>query len=476
MFVLGGVLSIPITFGLVRLLAGFVPALPFALNLNLTVTWRVAAFAMALACMTAIIFGLAPARHALGADVAPLLRGTQATADRVRLRLRHALVGIQVALSLMLVVTAFLFLRTLQHATRVDPGFRVAAVTLASVNVGLSGFRDAAAVDVVERLRARLAGLNGVTSVAASRMIPLQGSGFALGRVRVPGFADALGHDTVDADWNVVSPEYFATVGMRVVDGRGFRATDRSGTVRVGIVNETFARMVWPGRPAVGQRILQEERDGVETAVEIVGVAADAKYRYLNEAPTPFLYVPLAQQPVTDVTFFVAHAGRPPTATDLRAVVAQVEPTIPILFAQSFEDAVTVGLTPQRLTAWIAGSVGTLGIGLAALGVYGLMAFVVAQRTREIAIRVALGASAAQMQTLVFGQAARLLAIGAAVGLCLAWGVGVLLRGLLVGVAPVDPLSSGLTLIVFAAVVLAASWVPARRAATTAPAAALRAE
>ncbi len=170
---------------------------------------------------------------------------------------------------------------------------------------------------------------------------------------------------------------------MRIVDGRGLRAADRDGATRVAVVNETFARTVWPGRSAVGQRLLHQERDGVETPLEVVGVAADAKYRYISDAPEPFLFVPMAQHPIGDVTLFVGHApGAAPDAA-LRAAVAQVEPSVPVMFVQSFDDAVAIGLTPQRLTAWVAGSVGLAGVGLAALGLYGLMAFLVAQRTRE---------------------------------------------------------------------------------------------
>ena len=208
----------------------------------------------------------------------------------------------------------------------------------------------------------------------------------------------------------------------------------------------------------------------------MVGVAADAKYRYISDAPEPFLFVPMAQHPVGDVTLFVGHGpGAAPDAT-LRAAVAQVEPSLPVMFVQSFDDAVAIGLTPQRLTAWVAGSVGLAGVGLAALGLYGLMAFLVAQRTREIAIRMALGASARRLQAQVLAHAVRLGAAGAVVGLLLAAGVGALLRSLLVGVSVVDVPSAGVAAVLFLAVLAAASWVPARRAATADPAGALRAE
>ena len=160
----------------------------------------------------------------------------------------------QVALSLMLVVTAGVFVRTLQQAARIDPGFDTADIVLANVDVSLAGYRDQTAVDLVQRYHTRIQSVNGVVSVAAARMIPLQGSGFD-------------------------------TVRMGIVDGRGLRATDHGTGARVAVVNESFARAAWPGRPAVGQRFLQQHRGDVDVPVEVVGIAADAKYRYLNDAP-----------------------------------------------------------------------------------------------------------------------------------------------------------------------------------------------
>jgi hypothetical protein len=242
------------------------------------------------------------------------------------------------------------------------------------------------------------------------------------------------------------------------------------------VINETFARTVWPGRSAVGQRVLHRGRGDVELPMEVVGVVADARYRYISDPPEPFVFVPLAQHPVGDVTFFIRHEPGGSLDGALRAAMAQVEPGVPVMFVQSFDDAVAIGLTPQRLTAWVAGSVGGAGVVLAALGLYGLMAFLVAQRRREIAIRMALGATATELQRQVLTQAARLGVLGGAVGLGLAAGVGALLRPLLVGVAVLDVPSAAAAVALFVGVLAAASWRPARLAATTDPAAALRAE
>jgi predicted permease len=476
LFAVAGLTAVPLTFAGLRLLQTFLPAtLPVAIRLDLAINPQVAAFAIGLSLVSAVVFGIAPARHALAVDLAPLLHGTTATPDRRRRWARHALVSAQVALSLMLVVTASLFLRTLQQAARVDPGFSTAHIALASIDTALSGFRGAAAVDLVDRVQARLAGLPGVESVAASRMIPLQGSGFGLGGIRVPGYQSPAGDEQVDADWNVVSPEYFDAITMRIVHGRTFRADDDAAAVRVAIVNEAFARTAWPGRPAVGQRVLHVD-DDVEVPLEVVGVAADAKYRYLSDAPEPFIYVPMAQHPVTDVTFFIKHQpGRAPGA-EVRTAIAQVDASVPLLFQQSFDDAAGLGLLPQRLTAWLAGTVGVAGAGLAAFGLYGLMAFLVGQRTREIAIRLALGASIGSVRSLVLKDAVWLGVAGAVVGLALAVGVGTALQSLLVGVPVVDMASYAGAGILVVATLAAAAWVPARQAVRTNAASALRSE
>ncbi len=476
LFLAAGVVALPITQAVVGLLTRALPALPVTLNLAVTVNARVVLFGLGVALVTAVVFGLAPARHALGADLAPLLHGQAATADKRRLFLRQALVVTQVALSLMLVVTAALFARTLGQAARIDPGFTTDDVVLANVDVALSGYRDAAAAAVVAQVQQRLAALPGVESAAAARVIPLQGARFDLGRIRVPGLVGAAGDDEVDAAWNVVTPEYFTTVSLPLVAGRGFRASDGAGAPRVAIVKESLARAAWPGRPAIGQRFLQEERDDHGVPVEVVGVARDARDRYISDPPRPFVFVPMAQQPDGDVTFFVRHApGRSPER-ELRAAVAQAAPGVPVMFVQPFSEAAALGLLPQRVTAWLAGAVGAVGVSLAALGLYGLMAFVVAQRTREIAIRMALGATVRDVQAMVGRAAARLALAGVVCGTVLSAGLATLLSGLLVGVGTIDPLAYGGAALLCAAALAAASWAPATRAASTDPAVALRAE
>jgi predicted permease len=476
LFVVAAVASVPLTAFLVSLAQASLPALPVVLALQFTVNMRVLAFAFGVALFTGIVFGLAPARHALGGDLAPMLHGANSTTDRKRFRLRNALVTAQVALSLMLVAVAFLFLRSLENAAVTDPGFKTANIEIASVDVSMSGYRDQQAVELAARFRDRLRTIPGVESVAAARMIPLQGGGFGLGSIRVPGVRGPFRDGRFDSDWDIVSPEYFETIAMRIVEGRPFLESDRRGAPRVAIISETFARQIWPGQSAVGRSFVHQDRENEEREVQVVGVARDAKYRFISSPPSPFIYVPLAQQPTSQLEFYVRHAPAAQVARSIRTAMAQVEPNVPIVMLQSFDDAAAIGLLPQKMAAWIAGSVGTVGVFLAALGLYGLMAFLVAQRTREIAIRMALGASDRDVRGMMLKQAGRLGAIGAVIGLVLAAGIGTLAQVLLVGVAPVDPISFGGTALLFLIVLAMAAWTPACRAAATEPATALRAE
>lgn len=476
LFAAAGLVSVPLTYWLVAVLAGSLPAIPVILNLAFVVNYRVMLFAFGIALVTGLVFGLAPARHALGADLAPMLHGGNSTADRKRFRLRNTLVTAQVALSLMLVVTALLFLRSLANAAHTDPGFKTANIMIASVDVSLSGYREQQAVELASRFRDRLKAIPGVESVASARMIPLQGSGFGLGSVAVPGGQGNRDDGRFESDWDVVSPEYFDTIGMPIVEGRAFRDSDTVGAPWVAIVSETFVKQVWPGQSGIGRVFTERTSDTEEKQITIVGIARDAKYRYISSANAPFIYVPMSQQPIPVMEFYVRHAPGRQIAPEMRTVMAQVESNVPIVMLQSFDDATSLGLLPQKLAAWIAGSVGTIGIFLAALGLYGLMAFLVAQRTKEIAIRMALGASHRDMRTMVLRQAGMLGAIGGVIGLLLAAGIGTLAQVLLVGVPPIDPVSFGGTALLFLIVLAIAAWTPAARAAATDPAMALRAE
>jgi hypothetical protein len=266
---------------------------------------------------------------------------------------------------------------------------------------------------------------------------------------------------------------------LPILEGRGLAADDRDGRSLVAVVNQTFARIAWPDRPAVGQQIQQLRAGGEDVRpIRVVGVVKDARTRRVGEPPRPFVYVPFAQHPEPTVELFVKHAQGHDVAGDVRRIISSVEPLLPVVRMQSFEEAIGLELFPQRVAAWAAGAVGLIGMFLAALGLYGLAAFLVAQRAREIAIRIALGASRREVRAIVLGQAAKLGAIGIASGILLAWGLGRVVQSLnlLVDVRPFDPVTVFGVSAVMIAVLLGATYLPARRAAATDSSAALRAE
>jgi predicted permease len=479
LFAAAALSAVPLTVWLARLVQTRLPTAPLPMALDVSVTGRGWLFASGIALATAIVFGLAPARHALAPDVARMLHGRSSTASRARLRLRHGLVIAQVGLALALATTAGLFLRTLQAVSHIDAGFRMANVDIVSIETTLAGVRGPAAAPLVERVVDALRAVSGVEAVGHARMVPLRGGSFALGALRVPGVSEADLARLNDDNWDVVSPDYFRVVGLPMVAGRAFTGDDRDGRPMVVIVNEAFARVAWPGRSAVGQRVWQVSgRHDDGRALEVIGVAGNAKYRTIGEPPRPFVYVPFAQQPQTRVELFVKHAPGQSIASDVRAAIRRVEPGLPVVLIQSFEDAAAAGMLPQRLAASVASGVGSIGIMLAALGLYGLVAFLAAQRTREIAIRIALGASKRDVRSMVLGEAARLGAMGGIVGVVMAAAFGRLAQGtsLLIGVHPRDPLTWGAATLLMGVVLFAASAVPAWRATSTDPATALRAE
>ncbi len=475
--ILAAGLSVPLAAAAVSVLASYQPNLPFPLALELRVDPRVIAFAFVLSAISAMTFALLPGLRATRFELAPALHGANATVDGRRAWLRHSLVAAQVAMALLLLVAAGLFVRSLQQAASIDAGFNPKNVDTVKIDTQIAGYHtDAEGMAVVSSLIERFAALPGVTAVAASRMVPLQGGGLGLGNLEVPGYTGPDGTGRVDADWDVVSPGYFTTLQLDIREGRPFTDRDRNGTPFVAIVNETMAGRLWPGQSAIGKQIRQGTGPGESRMLEVVGVARNSKYRTIAESPVNFIYVPLAQQYMAEVTFYVRRAAPGSRINELRAAIAAFDPMLPVVHAETLEEATAIGLVPQRVAAWVAGSVGTVGLLLAAFGLYGLTAFSVAQRRREIAIRIALGATRPSVLRLVLGQAGRIALVGACLGLVLASAGSFLLRSLLIGLAPLDPAAFAIAAAALSSVLLVASAIPARRASKMDPMRALRAE
>ena len=474
---IAGAASVPSTYVLVGMLASWQPSLPIPLALDMRVDFGVLGVAFILAGIAALGFSLLPAFQTTRVDVAPALRGANASADRRRVWVRQSLVAGQVAVALVLLVAAGLFLRSLQEAANADVGFSARDVDTLQIDTRIAGYvTDADGVRVLDALLERFRSVPGVSSAGASRMVPLLSGSLGLGALRTPGYVGPDGTDGIPADWNVVSTGFFETLQTPLVQGRPFEAADREGAPFVAIVNQTMAARVWPGQDPIGRTILQRTGSGQERPLHIVGVAADGKYRSVAEPPRNYIYVPMAQQFMSDITFYVRRTPGVSRIDELRRAIAAFDPMLPVIHTTTLEEATSLALLPQRLAAWIAASVGAIGLFLAALGLYGLIAFSVTQRRREIAIRMAVGARQHDIVWLVLRQAAVLALAGALAGLALAAGVSTLLRSFLVGLGAIDPLAFALALAALGAVMVLSAWAPARQAATTDPVRALRAD
>ena len=462
LFMLATLAALPLAVWINALLGRLTPTLPGAVQLDLSLDPRTVLFVLVLAVTCGLLFGLAPSRLALR-TVSTLSGSRSATAGRERLRLRHGLVTLQVGLSLALVIVSGLFVRTLHAAADIDPGFDTADIAIISLDAATVDATGPAITRLADRLTEAVRGTPGIERAGYARMIPLQGSSYGLGGPHVPGLDEATAARLDGANWDLVSPGYFRTVGLTLVEGRDIDGIDRDGQPLVAVVNETFARLAWPDQTAVGKRFwLPQDGQLKGREIEVIGVAEDAKYRTLSESPRPFVYASFAQFPTRRVEIYARYRGGPFPGSELRAAISAVEPELPIVQLQSFRDAISLGLLPQRMAAWVAGCVGLLGVFLAMLGLYGLTAFLVAQRRREIAIRLALGASPGSVRSIVLRQTAKLGVAGALIGTSIALALGMLVErlSLLVNVPAADPTTFGVVLALMAGVLAAASYQP----------------
>ena len=467
LFLIGGSGGLVLARLMTGALLSLLPAVPLPIDVTLALDGRAVVFTLTLSLVAAILSGLAPAFHASRAEVVGALKSdTQGGPERIWLR--HAFVLSQVALSIVLVVGAGLFARALQRASEIDPGFDPHGVELATLDLSLGGYTaDTGRVFARELIR-RVRETPGVQAAALSAVMPLGDRGIGLGGLAVPGLELRNGRRFFDVDWNVITPGYFATMKMALLTGRDFSDADREGTPSVVIVNETAARQWWPRQDALGKTLLQETGrpdapDAVRT-LTVVGVARDSKYRNLGEDPRPFVYVPIQQQYMSRTVIAARSAHGQRLAGELRALLASMNPNLPIVQALTFDAYSQLGLLPQRIAASVAGSLGLVGVLLAAIGIYGVTAYMVSSRTREIGIRMALGAERASVVRMVLRQGLTLTMIGAAIGLAVAAAASRLLGSLRFGVGATDPLTFIGSTLLFFVVGAAACYVPARRA------------
>jgi predicted permease len=474
LFVLGGAGGVLITVYMTGLLSTFQLPVDVPLVIDFAPDLRALVFSLVVAMITGLVFGLAPALHVTKPDLQARLRAGSGTGVGARSRLRSAFVMAQVAGSALLLIGAGLFARGLARAGSVDIGFEPDNVHALSMELGVYGYSEERAVTFYRDLLERASLLPEVESVVLINMPPVTLGGRAT-TFAVVGREPAEEVDRLETDFARVTPGYFETFRIPVLRGRRFSETDRDGAVLVVIVNETFARRNWPTESPIGRRIQLRALDDAE--LEIVGVARNAKYRTLTEDPRPMVYVPYAQWPSTDMVMLarVARSG-PSVARSFREVVRDLDADLPIDANVPYRDLMGIAMLPSRAGALFTTVFGVIGTVLASLGLYGVLAFAVTQRTREIGVRMALGAEAGKVRAVILRDGVKLAAIGLAIGFAIALAVTRLLRGLLYGLSPTDPITFGGIALLLIGVALAASYLPALRATRVNPIEALRAE
>jgi predicted permease len=443
-------------------------------GLDLTVDWRVLVFTIGVTILTGLVFGLAPALQSTRPNLIGSLKDDSSSQGQRlrRLGLRDVLVVSQLALSLVLLIAAALFVRSLRQAVTFDPGFASQNLLIASMETRGTSLNRQQAQAFYEYALERIDSLPGVQSATLTRVIPLGGGGQRRGVV-LEGYQPQPNEDT-ELNTNVVGRDYFSTMGIPIVQGRDFDSHDRQGSAGVVIVNEELARRYFAGQNPIGKRL----RIGSDNPpLEIVGVARIAKYRNLREQPLPFIYIPLAQEPQTSMAMMVRTEGDPSALLGtLRNEMRALNKDVPVYSVQTMTERIGRQIAAERMIAVLLSIFGGAALLLASIGVYGVMGYSVAQRTREIGIRMALGAERIDIVKLIVRQGLTLVLIGAGVGLAISLALTRVLKNLLFGVSATDPLTFSVIVVLMIFVGLLACYLPARRATKVDPLVALRYE
>src|SRR5882724_7233936 len=476
---LGGLVGIAIGYGIVQWFQSFqsvifMTDLPFSIPFRMDT--RVLLASVGLSALSALLCGLAPALQSTRVDLVNGLKSADVDVPgRKRLWGRNVLVVAQVSTSLMLLTASFLMVRGFQHTLLEGTGFAKDHLLMTSFDPRLMQYNAAQTQQFYKLLVERVRKAPGVASEALTQNIPLGTDDFD-GIAFVPeGFQIPRDRENFSSTMDTVDEGYFETMGIPILRGRGFLASDAADTPRVAIVNEKFAKHYWPGADAVGKHIRLDSRVG--TLVEIVGVAQTIKYQNTFE-PTDFVYMPLAQHPIARMTLMLRSSGDPlQLVQSVKDVVRALDPNLPMLHTMSCEDFyLNQAVNGPRIAMKLVGSMGAVGLLLAIAGLYGLVAYNVSRRTREIGIRIALGAASSDVLRLVRGKGLALVGMGTVIGLAMGFGVERLMNSMLFNAGGVDILAYVIVVPSLFLVTMLAVYVPARRASRIAPTQALRYE
>lgn len=451
---------------LVALSGSFLPAVfPYAVSVSLGADGRVFAFMVAVGAFAGLLFGIVPAWTLTRRNSIPALRSGTSTAGRAHTRLRDALVVSQLGLSLGLVAAAALLGRSVANAASADPGFEPRGLTATFVDLEPTGrYDEESGRELFGLLAGAAEALPGVRAATVASQAPIAG-GHTRATVRPEGREDV----SFEAERTVVGPRYFETMGIELIRGRALGGLEDEPEPVV-VVNQALARMFWPGEDAVGQRL-----EG-EPGWRVVGVAADVHMRSLRSDPMPGVYYPLAHAWSPSMALHVAgQHGRAVTAAGLRELVASLDPQLAVAAVVDLEEAMVESMAETRTIGLLVGAFALLALALAVVGLYGLVSYAAAQRTREIGVRIALGAEPASLVRLVVGRGVSLALLGVVLGLGVAYALGAALESLLFRIAPSDlGTLTGAALLLLGTAALGA-WLPARRAGKVDPTTSLRA-
>lgn len=472
---MGGLLGILLASWGLNSLLSLLASGPNPIRLSIRPDLRLIAYTAGILGLTVLMFGLVPALRATSVDVAPTLKENSSgvIGGKNRIGAGKILVVIQVALSLVLLVGAGLFVRTLRNMKSLGLGFKPEAVLLATADPGLVGYKGTRAINLYREIRERIEGLNGIRSTSLSAFSPIgQLRGIAM--VSVPGYIADPGEEPI-VSLNRVGPRYFETLGIPLLRGRGIEQSDSENAPKIAVINETMANKYFQGQAAAGKTLNLRLIGGMRQ-VEIVGIVKDSKYSKVQEEISPTVYTPVFQSSEAGrMTFEVRAESDPRTLIpDIRRVVSELDSSVPLFDVKTIEDQIDESLIQERLIASLSSFFGLLALLLACVGLFGVTSYEVAQRTNEIGIRMALGATPGRVLWAVMRGSLILVLIGMAIGLLGALFLTPLVSKLLFGLEPSNPLTFAAAGAVMAAAALIASYIPARRASRIDPIIAIR--
>jgi len=455
-----------------NLLMAFVPTTDAPIDPHFPIDAGLLGFAALLSLATGVLFSLAPALQATSPDVASTLRDEAGAVSGGRKGVvRSGLVVAQITLSCLLLITAGLFVRSLGRASAIDPGFSARNVLLATVNLFPGGYDEERGRLFYRELLRRMSALPGVESASLASAVPLDFGGTSSTSLDIAGYVPGRQEEVV-VEYFIVGPDYFRTMGIPLVEGRDFTLRDDADAPLALVVNERMASRYWPGRDPIGGTVHIGKR-----AFTVVGIAKDGKYDELGEAPKTHFYLPVLQTYQSQMTIHLRTAGDPAAlAGSLRREVRALDPDLPLIAVKTMREHLRISVFSQRLAASFLGSFGILALALATIGLYSLIRYAVSQRTREMGVRMALGARPRDIERLVIGEGLVLALLGLGLGLALAFGITRFLASLLLGVSATDPAIFVVITALLAAVSVLSSYLPARAAAGVDPSVALRAE